>query len=60
MDLNMKFISKFNHRFTNRGFHCAILKALYSFKEKKISQGKRNTNFPSKCSKCDFQDFQNV
>ena len=27
VDLNMKFISKFNHGFTNRGcLHCAILK----------------------------------
>ena len=32
----MKFISKFNHGFTNRGcLHCAVLKALYGFKEKR-------------------------
>ena len=34
VDLNMKFISKFYHGFTNRdGFRCAIVKALYDFKE---------------------------
>ena len=31
----MKFISKFNNSFTNCGcLDCAIIKALYSFKEK--------------------------
>ena len=32
----MKFRPKFNHGFTNRGcFHCAFIKALYNFKEKR-------------------------
>ena len=26
-NLNLKFRSKFNHGFTNRGLHCGILKA---------------------------------
>ena len=35
-DLNLKFRSKFNPGFTNHGcLHCAILKALYSFNEKR-------------------------
>ena len=64
MDLNIKFVSKFNHSFINRDcLHCAILKALYSFKEKKSTQGRQARYmqfFPSKCSKGDFQDFRNV
>ena len=36
VDLNIKFISKFNHGFTNLGcLHCAIRKALYGFKVKR-------------------------
>ena len=36
MGLNLNFISKFNHSFTNCDcLHCAILKALYHFKEKR-------------------------
>ena len=32
----MKYISKFNNGFTNCGYlHCAILKVLYGFKEKR-------------------------
>ena len=35
VDLSMKSISTSNHSFTSRSYlHCAILKALYSFKEK--------------------------
>ena len=35
VDLSMKSISTFNNSFTSRIYlHCAILKALYSFKEK--------------------------
>ena len=35
MDLNIELKSKFNRSFTNRGcLDCAILKALYNFKEK--------------------------
>ena len=35
VDLSMKSISTFNNSFTSRSYlHCAILKALYSFKEK--------------------------
>ena len=50
--LNIKFRSKFNHGFTNRDcLHCAILKALYGFKEKMSPQGKRYVIFSSKCSK---------
>ena len=46
----MKFRSKFNHGFINPGcLHCAILKAC-----------KGHAIFPSKCSKWDFQDFENV
>ena len=54
----MKFISKLNDGFTNRGcLFCAILKALYGFKEKRAHKV-----IPSKRSKCDFQscDFENV
>ena len=41
-DLKMKFRSKFNHGFTNRGcLHCAILKA-YKARDMQF--------FPSKCS----------
>ena len=63
VDLNAKLISKFYYGFTNCDcLHCAILKALYGFMEKieKSPQRKRNAIFPSKCSKCDFQDFENV
>ena len=64
MDLNIKFVSKFNHSFTNCDcLHYPILKALYSFKEKKSTQGRQARYiqfFPSKCSKGDFQDFPNV
>ena len=36
VDLNIKFVSKFNHSFINRGcLHCAIVKVLYGFKEKR-------------------------
>ena len=42
MDLNMNFISKFNHSFTNCDcLHCAILKALYDFKEKRAHKADR-------------------
>ena len=35
-DLNLKFRAKFNRGFTNHFcFHCAILKALYDFKQKR-------------------------
>ena len=38
--LYIKFISKFNHGFTNHGyFHCAI-KALYGFKEKRARKAR--------------------
>ena len=57
----MKYRSKFKHDFTNRGcLHCAILKALHAFKEKKSPQGKRYAIFPSGYLKWDFQDFENV
>ena len=47
-DLNLQFKSKFNRDFTNHGcFHCAILKTLYSFKEKRDHK----STFFSKCSK---------
>ena len=50
-DLNMEFRLKFNHGFTNCGsLHCGILSL----------QGKRYAIFHSKCSKWDFQDFENV
>ena len=39
--MSIKFRSKYNHGFTNRGcVHCAILKALYGFKEKTDHQAK--------------------
>ena len=51
-DLNMKFRSKFNHGFINRNcLHCAILKAC---------KGRDMQIFPSKYSKWDFKDFENV
>ena len=57
----MKYTSEFKHGFTNRGcLHCAILKALHGFKGKKKPQGKRYAVFLSKCSKRDFQEFENV
>ena len=38
----MNFISKFNHSFTNCDcLHCAILKALYDFKEKRAHKADR-------------------
>ena len=37
----MKFRSKFNNGFTNRGcLHCAVLKALYNFKEKRAHKAR--------------------
>ena len=59
MDLNIKFISKFNDGVTDRGcLHYAILNALYGFKQKRAH--KVREIFPSKYSKGDFQDFENV
>ena len=50
--LNIKYRSEFKHGFTNRGcLHCAILKALRGFQEKKSPQVKGHALFPSKCSK---------
>ena len=47
----MDFILKFNHGFTNRGYLlCAILKALYSFKEKRAHKV-----IPTKCWNVIFQ-----
>ena len=38
----MNFISKFNHSFTNRDcLHCAVLEALYDFKEKRVHKADR-------------------
>ena len=58
----MKFISKFNHGFTNRGSLLAVCysKRFIRFKDKKSPQGKRYVAFSPKSSKCDFQDFRNV
>ena len=51
-DLKMKFRSKFNHDFTNRGcLHCAILKAT---RQEICSFFLRNAHHK------DFQDFENV
>ena len=51
-DSKMKFRSKFNHGFTNRGcLHCAILKA-YKGRDRQFFF--RNIEHP------DFQDFENV
>ena len=37
----MKHKSNFNHGFTNRGcLHCAIIKALYGFNEKRAHMGR--------------------
>ena len=37
----MKLRSKFNHVFTNRVcLHCAILKALYGFKKKRVNKAR--------------------
>ena len=48
----MKYRSEFKHGLTNRGYlHCAILKALHSFQEKKGPQVKEYAFFSSKCSK---------
>ena len=51
----MKFRSKFNRGFNNRDcLHCAIVKALYSLKEKINPQGKIYVIFLLKCSEGDF------
>ena len=61
VDLDTKFISKFNHSFTNRGcLHCAILRVLYGYKEKRAHMARDMQFLTSKCSKCDFQNFENV
>ena len=40
-NLNLKFRSKFIHGFANNGcLHCAILKALYGFKEKRAHKAR--------------------
>ena len=47
----MKYKSEFKHGFTNRAcLHCAILKPLHGFKEKR-PKVKGYAIFPSKCSK---------
>ena len=52
VNVNMKFMSKFNCNFTNRGcFRCAILKALYDFKEKIAHKARDMHSF--------FQNVQN-
>ena len=41
VNFNMKFRSIFNHGFTNHGcLHCAVLKALYSVKEKRAHKAR--------------------
>ena len=41
MDLNIKVRSHFSHGFINRGcLHCAILKVLHSFKEKRTRKSR--------------------
>ena len=48
----MKYRSEFKHGFTNRGcLHCAILKALHSFQEKRAHKSRDKQFF--------FQDVQN-
>ena len=60
MNLYMKFISEFNHGSNDLGcLHCAVLKALQGFQEKE-SMKQENAVFPSKYSKCNFQDFENI
>ena len=53
----MKYRLEFKHGFTNRGYlHCAILKALHGFQEKKLaSQG--ICNFFFKMFKMRFSRF---
>ena len=61
MNLNMKFISKFNHGFTNGGcLHWAFVKALYVFEKKRAHKARDMQFFRSIGSKWDFQDFENV
>ena len=39
--LDMKYISEFKHGFTNRGYlHCANLKALHGFREKRAHKSR--------------------
>ena len=46
MVLDMKYRSEFKHGFTNRGcLHCAILKALHDFKEKRAHKSRDNQFF---------------
>ena len=64
VDSNMHLIPKFNHSFTNRDcLHCAILKTLYDFKEKRTHRADRQEIcifVNSKCSRGDFQNFGDV
>ena len=47
--LDMKYRSKFKHGFTNRGnLHCAILKALHGFQEKRAHRSRDIQFFFSK------------
>ena len=54
VDLNMKFISKFNHGFTNHGclHYAPIKKALYGFNEKRVHKVREMQFF--------LQNVQNV
>ena len=66
-DLNMKFRSKLNHGFTNRGcLHCAILKAYNTAQKMKLSIkdlfnkcDQRKTSFFVQCKARDRQ-FQKM
>ena len=60
----MNFVSKFNHSLTSRDcLHCAILKTLYNFKEKRAHKAYRQeicNFFLQNVQKEEFQDFGNV
>ena len=46
MVLDMKYRSEFKHVFSNRGcLHCAILRALHNFKEKRAHKSRDNQFF---------------
>ena len=57
----MKHRSEFKHGFTSRGcLHCAIIKTLHGFLEKTAHKSRDVQFFPSKCSKLDFKNLQNL
>ena len=56
----MKYRSKFKHDFNNRGYlHCAILKALHSFQEKRANKSRDMQFFLQNVQNEIFKKFKN-